>query len=161
VMDGLEREGGRLIDRRCARTGGRIGLGTGMDRERGKAWDAVGHGRSSSCRDRAVRGSSRWFIEAPPGVKASGGRVLAWTRTGSSAGEFVLAVGLFCTYGGVGGAARERDAVERHALDAASEQLSLLGGEGAGVDAHPGDLRRQASVFDLRAAVHHHLEAVR
>src|SRR5262249_1117470 len=89
VVDVLEHEGGRLIDWRCARTGGRIGLGAGMDRERGKAWDAVGHGRSSSSRDRAVRGSSRWFIEAPPGVKASGGRVLARTRTGSSAGEFV------------------------------------------------------------------------
>src|SRR5262249_55081906 len=129
-----------------------------------RAWQSLGCGRSWPVLvlpDRAVRGSSRWFIEAPPGVKASGGRVLAWTRTGSSAGEFVLAVGLFCTCGGVGGAARERDAVERHALDAASEQLSLLGGEGAGVDAHPGDLRRQASVFDLRAAVHHHLEAVR
>src|SRR5713101_2306445 len=66
-----------------------------------------------------------------------------------------------CAHRGVGGAARERDAVERHALDATPEELRLLGGESAGVDAHPGDLRRQAAVFDLRAAVHHDLEAVR
>ena len=33
-------------------------------------------------------------------------------------------------------------------------------GERAGVDAHPGDLRGQPAVFDLGAAVHHHLEAV-
>src|SRR3977135_4373353 len=48
MVDGLEHERGRLIDRGCARAGGRIGLRAGMDRERGKAWDAVGHGRSSS-----------------------------------------------------------------------------------------------------------------
>src|SRR3954452_9654958 len=55
--------------------------------------------------------------------------------------------------------ARERGPVERHALDAAAGELRLLGGEGAGVDAHPGDLRRQPPVLDLRAAVHHHLQA--
>src|SRR5262245_14254657 len=87
----------------------------------------------------------------------------AWKRTQATprANSFALAAGLFCAHRGVGGAARERDAVERHALDAASEQLRLLGGKRAGIDAHPGDLRRQAPVFDLRATVHHHLEAVR
>ena len=48
MVDVLEHERRRLIDRRRARAGGRIGLRAGMDRERGKAWDAVGHGRSSS-----------------------------------------------------------------------------------------------------------------
>ena len=69
---------------------------------------------------------------------------------------------VFCSaHGGIGAAARERDAIERHALNAAAEQLGLLGRDGAGVDAHPGDLRRQAPVFDFRAAVHHDLDAVR
>src|SRR5262249_22608575 len=51
--------------------------------------------------------------------------------------------------------ARQRDAVERHALDAATEQASLLGGQRAGVHPHPGNLRAQTPVFDFRAAVHH------
>src|SRR5712691_11000437 len=65
------------------------------------------------------------------------------------------------THGGVSRAARDSGAVERHALDAAAEKLRLLRREGAGVDAHPGDLRRKPAVLDLRSAVHHHLEAVR
>ena len=72
VVDVLEYERGGLIDRRGARAGGGIRLGAGVDRERGKAWNAVGHRRSSCCRDRTVRGSGRWFIEAPGGVKAFG-----------------------------------------------------------------------------------------
>src|ERR1700747_1607524 len=86
-------------------------------------------------------------------------RVLAWRRTREN--SLASAAGFFRAHRSVGGAARERDAVERHALDATPEELRLLGGESAGVDAHPGDLRRQAAVFDLRAAVHHRLEAVR
>src|SRR5262245_26015564 len=70
-------------------------------------------------------------------------------------------VGPLRLHRGVSRAAGERDAVERHALDAAPEQLRLFGGDGAGVDAHPRDLRREAPIFDLRTAVHHHLEAVR
>ena len=70
VVDVLEHERRRLIDRGGARAGGRIGLRAGMDGERGKAWDAVGHVRSSSCRDRPVRGALGWFIRALPGVKA-------------------------------------------------------------------------------------------
>src|SRR5262249_57378589 len=61
---------------------------------------------------------------------------------------------------GVGRAARGGDAIERHALDAAAEQLGFLGGEGAGVDAHPGDLRRQPAVLHLPAAVPPHLPAL-
>ena len=72
VVDVLEYERGGLVDRRGARAGGGIRLGAGVDRERGKAWNAVGHRRSSCCRDRTVRGSGRWFIEAPGGVKAFG-----------------------------------------------------------------------------------------
>src|SRR5262249_34167748 len=81
VVAVLEDEGGRLVDRGYARAAGRMGLGSCMDGERGSGWDAVVGGRSSACRDRAVRGSSRWFIEALPGVKASSSRVLARTRT--------------------------------------------------------------------------------
>src|SRR5207302_5284493 len=48
MVDVLEHEGRRLIDRRRTRAGSRIGLRAGVDRERGKAWDAVGHGPSFS-----------------------------------------------------------------------------------------------------------------
>src|SRR6516164_9687205 len=37
-------------------------------------------------------------------------------------------------------AAGDGDPIERHALDAAPEQLSFLRGQGASVDPHPGDL---------------------
>src|SRR6185369_11806512 len=69
MVDILEHERGGLIDRRGARAGGRVRLGAGMDRERGKAWRAVGHLRSSCCRDRPVRGTGPWFIEARARVK--------------------------------------------------------------------------------------------
>ena len=69
VVDVLEHVGRGLIDRRGARAGGRVRLGAGVNRERGKAWAAVGHFRSSCCRDRTVRGSARWFIEARAAVK--------------------------------------------------------------------------------------------
>jgi hypothetical protein len=69
VVDILEHERGGLIDRRGTRAGGRVRLGAGMDRERGKAWRAVGHLRSSCCRDRPVRGTGPWFIEARARVK--------------------------------------------------------------------------------------------
>ena len=89
VVDILEHERGGLIDRRGARAGGRVRLGAGMDRERGKAWRAVGHLRSSCCRDRPVRGTGPWFIEARARVKvgqsgatASGG-ALRLDRIGS------------------------------------------------------------------------------
>src|SRR5262249_25228160 len=88
-----------------------------------------------------------------------GGRVSAWRRTWEN--SLASAVGLLRAHRSVGGATRERDAVERHALDAAPEEPRFLGGESAGVHAHPGDLRWQEAVFDLRAAVHHHFEAVR
>src|SRR2546427_6062880 len=38
-------------------------------------------------------------------------------------------------------------------------ELRLFRGEGAGIHAHPGDFRRQATVLDLGTAVHHDLEA--
>ncbi len=56
VVDVLEHERRRLIDRRRARAGCRIGLRAGVDGERRKAWDAVGHGRSSYAGTVAVRG---------------------------------------------------------------------------------------------------------
>ena len=44
MVDVVEDEGGRLVDRRCARAGRGIGLGAGMDGEGGKAGDGlVGH----------------------------------------------------------------------------------------------------------------------
>jgi hypothetical protein len=45
VIDVVEHEGRGLVDRSCARAGGRIGLRAGVDRERGKAWNAFGHER--------------------------------------------------------------------------------------------------------------------
>src|SRR5580700_3192826 len=56
--------------------------------------------------------------------------------------------------GGRGSAALGAGAVERHALNAADG--TLFRRQRARVDAHPGDLRRQPAVFDLRATVHHH-----
>ena len=47
MVDVLEHERSRLIDRSCARAGGRVGLRAGVNRKRGKAWGAVGHGESS------------------------------------------------------------------------------------------------------------------
>ncbi len=44
VIDVVEHERRGLIDRRRARAGGRIGLRAGVDRERGKAGSAFGHG---------------------------------------------------------------------------------------------------------------------
>src|SRR5262249_29992058 len=61
----------------------------------------------------------------------------------------------------VGGAARQGDALKRQALDAASRQLRPLCGERARIDAHPGNLRGKAAVFDLGTAVHHDLKTVR
>ena len=46
VVDALEHERRGLIDRGRARAGGGIGLRAGVNGERGKAWAAVGHGRS-------------------------------------------------------------------------------------------------------------------
>ncbi len=43
VIDAFEYEGRRLIDRRRARAGGRIGLRAGVNGERGKAGNAFAH----------------------------------------------------------------------------------------------------------------------
>ena len=43
VIDAFEHEGRRLIDRRCARAGGGIGLRAGVNGERGKAGNAFAH----------------------------------------------------------------------------------------------------------------------
>ena len=47
MIDVLEHERGGLVNRRRACAGGRVGLGAGMDCERGEAGDAVGHRQSS------------------------------------------------------------------------------------------------------------------
>ena len=46
VIDVVEDERRRLIDRRRARAGGRVGLRAGMNRKRGEAGRAFGHGAS-------------------------------------------------------------------------------------------------------------------
>src|SRR5215472_14613988 len=51
---------------------------------------------------------------------------------------------------------RHGGALKRKALDAA-RSYRFLGADRARVDAHPGDLGREAAVFDFWAAVHHHL----
>jgi hypothetical protein len=43
VLHVVEYERGRLIDRGCARAGGRVGLGAGVDGKRCKPGFAVGH----------------------------------------------------------------------------------------------------------------------
>ena len=78
VIDVVEHERRGLIDRRCARAGGRVGLRAGMDRERGKAGNAFGHERYpvSDILDEFDRGQKRgscWFIEPQGGVKAKAG----------------------------------------------------------------------------------------
>src|SRR5215213_9730343 len=60
---------------------------------------------------------------------------------------------------GVSRAAGHGGTVERHTLNPAAEELGPLGGQRAGVDAHPGDLGGEAAVLDLRTAVHYHLKA--
>src|SRR3954454_15500849 len=103
-----------------------------------------------------------WHRYCPTLARAlpGAGRLTRWPRRGSNLLRIARG-GVLRAHGGIGAAARECDAIERHALNAAAEELGLLGRDGAGVDAHPGDLRRQAPVFDFRAAVHHDLDAVR
>src|SRR6516165_7878360 len=62
---------------------------------------------------------------------------------------------------GVGGTARHGDTVERHALHAATGRFGSFRTERARIHAHPGNFRGKPAVFDLGAAVHHHLEAIR
>src|SRR5262249_15220069 len=111
-------------------------------------------------------------IGAGRGVKASATAVLMrpadgeWANSewGGSGAPLLYALLASLAGGAVrrgGGAARHGGAVERHALNAAAEDLRPLRGQRARVDTHPGDLRGQAAVLDLRAAVHHHLESVR
>src|SRR5262245_31460694 len=83
---------------------------------------------------------------------------LAWGYCVATRSSARSVVAVLRTHRGVGRAARHGDAIERHALNAAAEELRPLRRQRPGVHAHPGDLRRQAAVFDLGAAVHHHLE---
>ena len=66
VIDVVEHERRGLIDRGRARAGGRIGLRAGMDRKRGKAGSAFGHGALLWC-------GRLWCIEPQGSVKAKGG----------------------------------------------------------------------------------------
>src|SRR5262249_32023820 len=109
------------------------------NREYARSWPVLMNGPAArSCR--SFIGPARW-VKAP-------------VQTSST----VLAL-LEGALGRIGRAAGRRRAVERHALDAAPEQGSLLRGQRARVDPHPGDFRGQASVLDLRTAVHHHFQA--
>ncbi len=67
VVDVVEHERRGLVDRRRARPRGRIGLAARMDRERGKAGRAFGHGCSLRLRAKVMR----TFIGA--GSRAQGG----------------------------------------------------------------------------------------
>src|SRR3974390_85414 len=71
----------------------------------------------------------------------------------------IVFFGFLCTIGCLSGAALHGAVHDPHALHAFAEGLRALGGESARIDPHPGKLRRQPSVLDLRTAVHHHLEA--
>src|SRR5215470_7568654 len=102
----------------------------------------------------AVQGVSAGRGLSNPAGASSGGTALAAPCPWS---VLVLAEGAL---GGGCCATRGGHTIERHALDAAAGNLRPLRREGARIDAEPGNLRRQAAVFDFRAAVHHHLDAV-
>src|SRR4051794_5149290 len=78
-----------------------------------------------------------------------------WLRCGAANAQSSACLILLRARGCIGPAARGRGAIERHALDAAAKELRLFGGEGARVDAHPGNLGRETSVLNLWAAIHH------
>src|ERR1700761_4349216 len=79
-------------------------------------------------------------------------------RNGRSCSN-VAVVTLRRTFAGRRKSTGRSGSLERKALEAAAPDR-FLGAEGARVDAHPGDFGRQASIFDFRAAVHHHLDTV-
>ena len=70
VIDVLEHERRRLVDRGCARARGRVGLGAGVDRERSEAWGAVGHSSSSVADGRYIPLCAANSAYGPSMVKA-------------------------------------------------------------------------------------------